>query len=118
MGATWTLPRLVGPAVASELLFTRRLLDGAEAERIGLVNRAVPRDEVLPQALALAREIAESAPMPVRGTKEALYRSLDSAIDAQLGFEAEQQSRNYETRALQEGIDAVREKRSPKFAGR
>jgi enoyl-CoA hydratase len=118
MGATWTLPRLVGPAVAAELLFTGRLVDGTEAERIGLVNRAVPRDEVVPAALALAREIAESAPHPVRGTKQALAQSLDSSLDAQLGFEAEQQSRNYETRDLQEGIDAVREKRTPRFEGR
>jgi enoyl-CoA hydratase len=118
MGATWTLPRLVGPALAAELLFTGQLLEGEEAARIGLVNRAVPADEVLPTALTLARRIAESAPLPVRGTKQALAQSLDVSLDAQLGFEAEQQSRNYETRDLREGIDAVRDKRSPKFEGR
>jgi enoyl-CoA hydratase/carnithine racemase len=118
MGASWTLPRLVGPALAAELLYTGRSLDGAEAERIGLVNRAVAREEVLPTALAIAREIAESAPLPVRGAKQALARSLDSTLDAQLRFEAEQQSRNYETRDLQEGIAAARGKRSPRFEGR
>ena len=80
------------------------------------MNRAVARDEVLPAALAVAREIAESAPQPVRGAKQALARSLDSSLDAQLAFEAEQQSRSYETRDLQEGIAAVREKRTPSNA--
>ena len=118
MGASWTLPRLVGPARAAELLYTGRIIDGAEAERIGLVNRAVARDEVLPSALELAREIAASAPLPVRGAKQALARSLDSTLDAQLRFEAEQQSRNYESADLREGIAAAREKRSPRFDGR
>jgi enoyl-CoA hydratase/carnithine racemase len=118
MGATWTLPRLVGPARAAELLFTGRLVDGAEADRIGLVNRAVAREEVLPTALALAREIAESAPQAVRGAKQALARSLEATLDEQLRFEAEQQARNYETRDLAEGIAAAREKRAPRFDGR
>jgi enoyl-CoA hydratase/carnithine racemase len=118
MGASWTLPRLVGPALAAELLFTGRVLDGAEAERIGLVNRAVARDEVVPAALALAREIAESAPLPVRGAKRALAGALGASLEAQLRFEAEQQSRNYETRDLREGIAAAREKRAPRFEGR
>ena len=118
MGASWTLPRLVGPARAAELLFTGRSLDGVEAERIGLVNRAVAREEVLPTALAIAREIAESAPLPVRGAKQALARSQGASLDAQLRFEAEQQSCNYETRDLQEGIAAARGKRSPRFEGR
>jgi enoyl-CoA hydratase/carnithine racemase len=118
MGASWTLPRLVGPARAAELLFTGRLLDGAEAERIGLVNRALDRDRVLPAALELAREIAASAPLPVRGAKQALAQSAGATLDEQLRFEAEQQSRNYESRDLQEGIAAAREKRSPRFEGR
>jgi enoyl-CoA hydratase len=118
MGASWTLPRLVGPALAAELLFTGRLLGGEEAERIGLVNRAVAREEVLQVTLGLAREIAASAPLPVRGAKEALARSPEASLDEQLRFEAEQQARNYESRDLAEGIAAVREKRDPRFEGR
>jgi enoyl-CoA hydratase/carnithine racemase len=118
MGASWTLPRLVGPARAAELLFTGRTLGGEEAERIGLVNRAVARDEVLPASLALAREIAENAPLPVRGTKQALARSPLATLEEQLRFEAEQQARNYESSDLLEGIAAAREKRDPRFEGR
>lgn len=115
MGATWTLPRLVGPARAAELLYTGRILDGEEAERIGLANRAVARDEVLPTALAWAREIAENGPLAVRGTKQALARSLDATLADQLSFEALQQALCYETADLREGVAAAREKRPPRF---
>ena len=67
MGATWTLPRLVGPARAAELLFSSRVFTGAEAATIGLVNRAVAPAEVLPAAHALAAEFAAAAPLAVRG---------------------------------------------------
>lgn len=115
MGATWTLPRLVGPALAAELLFTGRIIDGAEAARCGLVNRAVAREDVLPEALALAREIAGAGPLAVRGTKQALARSANASLPDQLGFEAARQAECYETADLAEGIAAAREKRSPVF---
>jgi len=118
MGSSWTLPRLVGPARAAELLFTGRIVDGLEAERIGLVNRAVERAEVLPAALELAREMAASAPLAVRGAKQALARSLAATLDEQLRFEAEQQALNYESADLREGLKAAREKRAPRFEGR
>ena len=115
MGATWNLPRLVGPAHAAELLFTGRILDGAEAERIGLVNRTVDGDSVLPEALETARAMALSAPIAVRGTKRALARSLDSDLAGQLDFEADQQARCSETADLREGLAAARSKRPPRF---
>jgi len=118
MGATWLLPRLVGPARAAELLFTGRLIDGAEAWRMGLVNRAVDREQVLPEALALAREVAANAPLAVRGTKRALLRSLGVGLEEQLDFEAFQQSLCYESEDLQEGLAAARERRAPRFRTR
>jgi enoyl-CoA hydratase/carnithine racemase len=118
MGSTWTLPRLVGPAHAADLLLTGRIVDGAEAERMGLVNRAVARDDVVPQALALAAEIAAGAPGPVRATRRALERSLSSSLDEQLDYEAEQQAICYESADLGEGLAAARERRTPRFTGR
>ena len=117
MGATWTLPRIVGPAHAAELLFTGTIRDGTEAERSGLVNRAVDGEAVLPQTLEMARAMALSAPIAVRGTKRALAHSLDSDLAGQLDFEAHQQSLCCESADLGEGLAASRGKRPPRFRG-
>lgn len=115
MGATWTLPRLVGPALAAELLYTSRLIDGEEAARIGLANRAVASPDVLAQAQATAAEIAANAPAAVRAVKRALDRTENASLEDQLQFEASEQARNFESMDAQEGIAAVREKRTPSF---
>jgi enoyl-CoA hydratase len=118
MGSSWTLPRLVGPAHAADLLLTGRSVDAAEALRIGLVNRCVERDAVVATALALAAEIAAAGPIAVRGTKRALARALHVELSDQLDFEAEQQAICYESADLEEGLRAIREKRPPRFEGR
>ena len=118
MGATWTLPRLVGPALASELLLTGRTIGGEEAARIGLANRAMPGDQVLPAAMETAAEIAANAPLATRATKRALRRSENASLEDQLQFEASEQAKNFESSDAREGIAAVREKRSPEFAGK
>ncbi|MBW2372503.1 MAG: enoyl-CoA hydratase/isomerase family protein [Deltaproteobacteria bacterium] len=118
MGATWTLPRIVGPAHAADLLLTGRLVEGAEAERMGLVNRATDRDRVLPEALEMAQQIAGAAPAAVRGTRAALERALDASLEDQLSFEADRQAECYETADLQEGLRAAREKRAAEFRGK
>lgn len=118
MGSTWTLPRLVGPAHAADLLLTGRTIDGVEAERIGLVNRAVAADAVVSEALATAAEIAACAPLAVRGTRRALERALAVSLDEQLDYEAEQQALCYESADLAEGLAAARERRAPRFTGR
>ncbi|HJO24892.1 MAG: enoyl-CoA hydratase-related protein [Myxococcota bacterium] len=117
MGATWTLPRLVGPAHAAELLYTGRTLTGAEAARIGLVNRAVPAAEVLPAAQELAREIAAAAPLANRGVKRALARSAGVTLDDQLDFEADVQAETFASEDAREGLAAARGRRAPKFSG-
>ncbi len=118
MAATWTLPRLVGPGRAAELLFSSRVIDGSEAARIGLANRALPREEVVPAARALADEIAGCAPLANRAVKRALDRSLDATLEDQLSFEASEQAINFGGEDVHEGIAAVRERRDPKFTGR
>lgn len=118
MAATWTLPRLVGPALASELLFTSRTISGEEAGRIGLANRVLAADQVLAATRSTAQEIAQNAPLAVRATKRALRRTENASIEDQLQFEASEQAKNFESADAREGIAAVREKRSPEFVGR
>ena len=118
MGATWTLPRLVGDARAAEILFSSRVLLGSEAASIGLVNRAIAPAEVLPAARALAAEFAAAAPLAVRGVKRALRRSEQASLEDQLSFEAREQAACFESDDVREGLAAVRERRSPKFEGR
>ena len=68
-----------------------------------MVNRAVAPDRVLPDALELAREMAEAAPIAVAGVKRALARSAAATLDDQLDFEAAEQARCFESRDVREG---------------
>jgi len=117
MAISYLLPRLVGVARANELLLTGRLIDGAEAERIGILNRAVAADDVLPEALALARTIADNAPIAVRATKRAIQRGLDLQIRDAARLEAFAQAESLRTDDSREGIAALLAKRPPKFTG-
>ena len=118
MAATWTLPRLVGPGIAAELLYTSRLVDGEEAVRIGLANRAIAKDEILAEAQETAAQIAANAPLAVRDVKQALRRSETASIEDQLQFEASHQAQNFESADAQEGLAAIRERRDPQFEGK
>jgi enoyl-CoA hydratase len=118
MGGTLLLPRLVGPAKAAELLLSGKLVDGREAERMGLVNRAVPRDELESVALELANSIASAAPIAVMQTKATLVRPLLDALDAQLSREAECQAVDFASDDLREAVEAFRSGRAPVFTGR
>jgi enoyl-CoA hydratase/carnithine racemase len=118
MGSSWTLPRLVGPSLAAELLYTGRLIDGDEAARIGLASRALPAAEILPAARALAAEIAASAPLAVRGARKSLLASESNDLGAQLGLEAAEQAQCYASADMREGLAAAREGRAPSFRGR
>jgi len=118
MGCTLLLPRLVGPAKAAELILTGKLVSGSEAERIGLVNLAVPRAELDGRVDDLARELSSVAPVAVTQAKETLTAPLFAALDATLEREAACQALDFTTADLREAVAAFREGRSPAFAGR
>lgn len=118
MAITYLLPRLIGAAAAAELLFTGRLVEGAEALRLGLVSRAVPADEVLPTAMQLARAIAANAPLAVRLTKRSLRRGLEWDPRGAALHEALVQAETLETEDAAHGIDALLRKQTPRFTGR
>ena len=117
MAISYLLPRLIGVARANELLFTGRLVDGAEAERLGILNRAVPAEAVLDEALALARTIADNAPIAVRATKRAIQRGLDLQVRDAARLEAYAQAESLTTSDAREGIAALLAKRRPTFTG-
>jgi enoyl-CoA hydratase/carnithine racemase len=117
MAISYLLPRLVGVARANELLLTGRLVDGAEAERLGILNRAVDAADVVPEAMALARTIADNAPLAVRATKRAIQRGLDLQVRDAARLEAFAQAETVNTADAAEGIAALLAKRPPKFSG-
>jgi enoyl-CoA hydratase/carnithine racemase len=116
MGASYFLPRLVGLARAAELAFTGDLVPAAEAERIGLVNRVLPPDEVLPAALELAERLARGPALALAVAKRALERGLQLDLASVLDEEVISQSLLLTSRDGREGLRAFREKRRPEFA--
>jgi enoyl-CoA hydratase len=86
-GATQTLPRTVGRAKALEALLTSKRMDAQEAVRTGLVNRVVPREELLPCAEDMAKRIMSRRPVAMRITKRAIRRGLDMSLPAGLHME-------------------------------
>jgi len=118
MAATWTLPRLVGPARAAELLYTGREVSAAEAERIGMVNRAVSPEDVIPEARELAQAVAAAGPQAVRGVKRSLASSAHAELDAQLQLEATLQAACFGSRDVEEGLAALQEGREANFEDR
>jgi enoyl-CoA hydratase/carnithine racemase len=118
LGISYTLPRLVGLAHASELLFTGKLIRGSEALGIGLATHAVEGEHVVPRALEIARAITGSAPMAVQQMKASIRRGLGWEIREAALEEAGLQSASLDTEDAKEGIAAILEKREPRFAGR
>jgi enoyl-CoA hydratase/carnithine racemase len=118
MAISYLLPRVIGLPRASELLLSGRLVDGTEAAAIGILNSAVDAADVLPNAMALARTIAEAAPLAVRATKRALHRGLDMHVRDAARAEAFAQAETVATDDAREGIAALLAKRTPQFTGR
>ncbi len=118
MAISYLLPRIIGLPRANELLLTGRLVDGREAEILGILNRAVPAANVLAEAMTMARAIAEAAPLAVRATKRAIHRGLALQIREAARAEAYAQAETVATDDAREGIAALLAKRPPTFTGR
>ncbi|MEL7610468.1 MAG: enoyl-CoA hydratase-related protein [Bacillota bacterium] len=86
-GGTQRLPRLVGIGLAKEMIFTCRKIDAFEALRIGLVNRVVPPDELMPAAMDMARKICEASPFSIATAKRAIDEGLTLPFDDALELE-------------------------------
>lgn len=116
-GSSWLLPRLVGYARAAEMVFTAEPVDAQTAERIGLVNRVVPAEQLMPEARALAERLAAAAPLALGLAKRALNRALESGFESALEYEAQLQGIAGRSRDHVEGVAAFVEKRQPRFTG-
>jgi 2-(1,2-epoxy-1,2-dihydrophenyl)acetyl-CoA isomerase len=116
-GATWFLPRLVGPAKAAEIALTGDALSAADAERFGLVARVVPSKSLLDETRALAVRLASGAPRAIALTKRALNRSWEATLEESLDYEAWLQGVAGATDDHREGLAAFVEKRPPRFSG-
>jgi enoyl-CoA hydratase/carnithine racemase len=116
-GISHTLPRLIGLQRASLMLQTARRIKADEALAWGLVDAVAPLERVRAEAIALAAEIAENAPLAVQSSRATLREGLAAAVKAQTGHEFAEQQRLMKTRDFAEGVKAVNERRPGAFVG-
>lgn len=117
-GATQRLPRLIGRSAAMEMMLTGEVVKGADALRLGLVNRLLPGAQVLEAALETGRQMAGMAEWSLKYCKEAVYKGLDMTLSQGLQLEADLYFLLHTTEDRREGIQAFKEKRRPQFRGR
>ncbi len=117
-GGTFLLPRLVGLHKAKELAFFADVIDSAEAERLGIVNRVVPDGELDHFVGEWAARLAAGPPIALAQTKAMLNKSISPGMDEALDLEGWAQTVNFGTSDTKEAIAAFIEKRSPEFRGR
>ena len=111
------LAQLVGRETAAELLFTGRVISGAEAERLRLVSRCVPHDQLMHEAMILAHDIANNPPLAVQRLKEGLRRTLDPDWHELGSWVTSSLIELFQTKDHREGVASFLEKRAPVFTG-
>lgn len=114
-GGAYFLPRVIGSALAAELVMTGGMINARRAERLGLFNRVVPADELEAAVRGLAGQIAGGPPDVIADAKRTLRRSLAADLDEILEMEAAAQLRAFASPDFNEGVEAFLEKRAPRF---
>jgi enoyl-CoA hydratase len=117
-GATQRLPRLVGVCKAKELILTGDIIKAEEAEKIGLVNRVVPAENLMATAKEIAKKIAAKSRATVRLAKDVINKGMQTSLETGLDYEREIYSLCLTLEDKEEGINAFIEKREPQFKGR
>ena len=114
-GGTQRMSRLVGLAKAKELIFTAKMINAAEAEKIGLVNSVVPQEELMDKVMEMAKQIAQNSPMAVKYAKSAINRGYETDIETAMYIEKDIFGLCFASEEQTEGMTAFIEKRKPKF---
>jgi enoyl-CoA hydratase/carnithine racemase len=117
-GLTYTLPRVIGVQRAALMFYTGRRIAGEEAVAWGLADVLAAPERLREEAMKLATEIAECAPLAVQSTRATIRRGLADAVRAQTDHEHSEQSRLFQTEDHKEGVRAVKERRPGRFKGR
>lgn len=118
-GASYLLPRFVGPGMACKLTFTGDMIGADEAFRIGLIDELVPQDNLMNAANELAIKIAQNPPLTVRMAKRALYRGMtETDLETQMHYEGYVNDALIDTEDFKEGVNSFMEKRPGRFNGR
>lgn len=118
-GSAWLLPRLVGMGHACDLLFSGRLVDAAEALQMGLVNRVVPHEMLMPTVRDVATELAtKCSPRAMRVMKRQLYADLFTDLAAAIEEADTEMVASFGTEDFREGVASFVERRPPRFTGK
>jgi len=116
-GIGWTLPRIVGPSVALDLLFSARRFEAPEAERVGLVNRMLPHDELLPFVRSYAQDLADNvSPTSLAIMKRQVWERLTAELGPSLDESIRLMTESFRRPDFPEGVNSYLEKRPPRFA--
>jgi 2-(1,2-epoxy-1,2-dihydrophenyl)acetyl-CoA isomerase len=118
MNGSLLLPMLVGIHKAKELIFTGDRIDTKEALRIGLINRVVPPDQLMPVAMELARRLAESAPLALAMSKQLIHEPFKKMFDEVSVKEVQIQARLFTSQDQREAALSFLENRKPIFKGK
>jgi enoyl-CoA hydratase len=117
-GGTQRLPRLIGVCRAKELIFTGDIIGAEEAYRLGLVNRVVPVDQLMPTAKEMAKKIAAKSAAALKLAKTAINRGMQTNLESGLNYEYELYSLSLTLEDKAEGVSAFLEKRVPQYKGK
>ncbi len=117
-GGIQRLSRLVGKAIAAEIILTGEMVDAQTAYRIGLVNKVVPDGELMKRSEGIAGKIIANAPISIFLAKDALEVGKDLSLDAAIQYDQKNCITCFSTEDMKEGTRAFLQKRSPKFKGK
>jgi len=117
-GATQRLQRLVGVGRAKELIFTGDIIDAREAERIGLLNKVFPAEELMPRTMEIAKKIGSKGPLALKLAKMSINMGMETGLHTGLSYEKLARTLVHGSEDRLEGMHAFLEKRKPNFKGR